>query len=229
MDIFYIKRLTLLVSITLIASCGGSGESLLRIDEPTQDSGPELANASTKTYTAANAISTLSFTNSGGGSLTSCIADSLPSGLSVSPSGNSSTCVVSGTPTVTQTATTHSITATNATGSSTATVSIIVNSTPATLAAPTLANASAQTYTTTTAIAALSFTNSGGGSLTSCSADLLPTGLSVAVSSDSSTCEIAGIPTAVQAATTHTITATNSTGTDTVCSYSLPYLSFDKL
>ncbi len=83
------------------------------------------------------------------------------------------------------------------------------------LAAPAIANASAQSYVENSAITTLRFSNSGGGSLTSCSADTLPAGLSVAVSGDSTSCEITGTPTAVQATTVHTITATNTTASDT--------------
>lgn len=81
-------------------------------------------------------------------------------------------------------------------------------------AAPSIENASAQSYTQGTAISTLAFINNGGAFLTSCSADTLPTGLTLTVSADSSTCEISGTPTATQAATSHTIMATNVGGSD---------------
>ena len=80
---------------------------------------------------------------------------------------------------------------------------------------PDLQNPAAQSYVKDTAISTLVFVNDGGGSLTACTADSLPAGLSVAVSSDSSTCEITGTPTAAQGATDHTITASNGAGSDT--------------
>ena len=59
----------------------------------------------------------------------------------------------------------------------------------------------------------LTFTNSGGGALDSCtSSPTLPAGLSVAPSADISTCEITGNPTTITADTTYTITASNSAG-----------------
>ena len=174
---------------------------------------PALADAAAQTYVKDTAISTLAFDNSGGGSLTACTADSLPAGLTVAVSSDSSTCEITGTPTAVQSAADHTITATNATGSDTATVNITVT---ASLAAPALADAVAQTYTQSTAITTLAFSNSGGGSLSACTVTpSLPAGLTIAVSSDSSTCEITGAPTAVQSATDHTITATNATGSDT--------------
>ena len=83
------------------------------------------------------------------------------------------------------------------------------------LDSPSLVNASAHVYNENEAITKLSFSNSGGGTLTSCTADTMPAGLVIAISLDLSTCEITGTPTAKQAATIHTITATNITGSDT--------------
>ena len=84
------------------------------------------------------------------------------------------------------------------------------------LAAPAIANASAQSYIEATAITTLSFSNSGGGSLSSCSASpTLPAGLSIAVSSNASTCEISGAATTPQTASDYTVTATNATGSNT--------------
>ena len=80
---------------------------------------------------------------------------------------------------------------------------------------PSLTNAPVQVYTKDVAIAKLVFTNNGGGKLTSCSADSLPAGLSVAKSANAKTCEITGTPTVIQVTTTHTITATNVSGENT--------------
>ena len=84
------------------------------------------------------------------------------------------------------------------------------------LAAPVIADASAQSYVEATTITTLSFSNSGGGSLSSCSASpTLPDGLSIAVSSNASTCEISGAATTIQTAIDYTVTATNTTGSNT--------------
>ncbi len=176
---------------------------------------PALQNATVQVYKKNMAIAPLVFTNTGGGKLTNCSADSLPIGLSVTKSADSKTCKITGTPTAVQAATTHTITVTNATGSDMATVSIMVKALVPPLALPALQNVTAQVYTKDVAIVPLVFTNTGGGKLTNCSADSLPIGLSVAKSADSKTCEITGTPTAIQAATTHTITATNVSGSDT--------------
>lgn len=83
------------------------------------------------------------------------------------------------------------------------------------VAAPVIANASSQSYLEDETITALAFSNTGGGTLTNCSADSLPAGLSITVSSDSSTCEISGRPSTPSAAAVITITATNATASDT--------------
>ncbi len=83
------------------------------------------------------------------------------------------------------------------------------------LDAPLLIDIPIKSYTKGTAIAALEFTNNGGGTLTSCTADSLPTGLTVIVTADNSSCVVTGMPTLEQTTTTHTITATNATGSDT--------------
>lgn len=59
------------------------------------------------------------------------------------------------------------------------------------------------------------FTNSGGGNVTSCTVSpSLPAGLFVQISSDSNSCEIVGTPNATQVASSFTVTATNSFGSD---------------
>jgi len=191
-----------------ITATNATGSDTADVDITVTGIAPVIADAAAQSYTENTAIATLSLSNTGGGTLTSCTG-SLPAGLSVAVSGDSTTCEITGTPTAPQSATTHTITATNATGSDTADVGITVTG-----IAPVIADAAAQTYTEDTTIATLSFTNTGGGTLTSCTGSL-PTGLSVAVSGDSTTCEITGTPTVPQSATTHTITATNAIGSDT--------------
>ncbi len=76
------------------------------------------------TFTRATAITTVTPTLAPSGvTLTGCTASpALPAGLSIS----ATTCAISGTPTVAQTATTHTITASNAAGNITATISVTV-------------------------------------------------------------------------------------------------------
>lgn len=83
------------------------------------------------------------------------------------------------------------------------------------LQAPLLVDAQAQIYLINSAISRLPFSNSGGGELLSCSADALPAGLSVDISSDASYCEVSGTPTVIQSVSRSNITATNASGSDT--------------
>ena len=167
---------------------------------------PVLVGVPLQSYFLDGIISPLRLTNRGGGDLTSCTADSLPTGLSVAVSSDGTTCVISGTPTVVAGEAAYTITATNDTASRAASVTITVN-----LLAPILAGAPLQAYFLGRAISPLSLANSGGGALTSCTADSLPKGLSVAVSSDDTTCVISGTPTVVSGEAVYAITATNDT------------------
>ena len=83
------------------------------------------------------------------------------------------------------------------------------------LNAPLLTDAVAQTYTKDVAITPLSFTNNGGGELISCTVDNLPVGLVIGININATSCIINGTPTEIQATSLHTVTATNTTGSDT--------------
>ena len=174
---------------------------------------PNLANQQTQTYTVNTPITTpLRFTNTGGVNLTNCSsAPDLPVGLSVALSANNSTCEISGTPSVASTATIYTITATNIAGTDSATVEISVSQAAS---KPSIANIEGtQAYYAGVMISSIEFTNSGD-SAQSCASNLaLPAGLNAVVSGNS--CAISGTPTMVSAATTYTITATNSIGSDT--------------
>ena len=174
---------------------------------------PNLENQQTQTYAVNTPITTpLRFTNTGGVNLTNCSsAPDLPVGLSVALSANNSTCEISGTPSVASTATIYTITATNITGTDSATVEISVSQAAS---KPSIANIEGtQAYYAGVMISPVEFTNSGDPAQ-SCAINLaLPAGLNAAVSGNS--CAISGTPTMVSAATTYTITATNSIGSDT--------------
>ena len=174
---------------------------------------PNLANQQTQTYAVNTPITTpLRFTNTGGVNLTNCSsAPDLPVGLSVALSANNSTCEISGTPSVASTATIYTITATNIAGTDSATVEISVSQAAS---KPSIANIEGtQAYYAGVMISPVEFTNSGDPAQ-SCASNLaLPAGLNAVVSGNS--CAISGTPTMVSAATTYTITATNSIGSDT--------------
>ena len=171
---------------------------------------PDLANASAASFIAGTEITAITFANNGGGALTNCgVNPPLPNGLDASPTDDSASCEITGTPTAVSGTTTYTITAINATGSDMATVSITVNP-----ALPNLANATAATLTVGTE-ATISFTNSGGGALTNCAVDKpLPAGLSASLADGNASCRITGTPDAVTATDTYRVTATNVTGAD---------------
>ena len=85
-----------------------------------------------------------------------------------------------------------------------------------TLKAPTLVDASAQTYTAGQGITALEFTNLGGGDLlqaTGCTVSpKLPAGLVLSKTTNNQNCQITGTPAGEVAVDDYTITATNATG-----------------
>ncbi|MDQ7068385.1 MAG: putative Ig domain-containing protein [Sulfurimonas sp.] len=129
--------------------------------------------------------------------MASCQVKGLPAGLTLA-----NDCSITGTPTTAQIQSLCYVLATNTAGRSIEKVLITINNA---LVAPSIANATAISGTTGTAITSTSFTNSGGA-IASCSvAPALPTGLTLA-----NDCTISGTPTAAQTATTHTVTATNT-------------------
>ncbi|MEM7181193.1 MAG: putative Ig domain-containing protein [Spirochaetota bacterium] len=138
----------------------------------------------------------------GGGATTSCSSSpSLPTGLNIA----SSTCVISGTPTVASGATNYTITAGNSSGSDTAVIQISVI---AASTAPTIVYSSSP-FSLTTGQSANITPTLGGDPPTSCSSSpSLPTGLSI----NSTTCIISGTPSANSGVTSYTITASNSGG-----------------
>jgi uncharacterized repeat protein (TIGR01451 family) len=140
-----------------------------------------------------------------GGQITSyAIAPSLPAGLSL----NSSTGVISGTPTALATAATYTVTGTNSGGSATATLSIsVIDVAPIALsyARPNV------TYVSAVAITP-NVPSSAGGAVTSWTvAPALPAGLSL----NAATGIISGTAAAASATSSYVVTARNSGGATT--------------
>ena len=156
------------------------------------------------TYTKSAAITANSpiFSNTPPTAFT--VNPALPTGLSF----NTSTGVITGTPSVVSSTTTYTVTGTNANGSGTASVSITVNDTPPALTYST----NPATYTKGTAITANVPINTGGTPSSYSVLPALPAGLSFNTSDG----KITGTPTAVTAAANYTVTATNSGGSATV-------------
>ncbi len=134
------------------------------------------------------------------GTPTSCSSlPTLPAGLSISTS-----CVISGTPSVIQAATNYTITATNAAGSTTTVISVAVIVAP-----PSSLVYSGSPYTLSQNVGMTTITPTMVGTPTNCvSAPTLPTGLSI----NPLNCAITGTPTVLSGNTSYTITASNTSG-----------------
>jgi len=178
---------------------GGSGSTTVTIT--VNPPAPVISyTPSTNVYVVGTAITSLTPANTGGAAVSYSINTALPAGLSF----NTSTGVISGTPTVVSAATTYTITATNAGGSGSTTVNLTVNP-----MAPVITyTPSTNIYTVGTAITPLTPANTGGPAVSYSISPALPAGLSF----NTSTGVISGTPTIDIAATTFTITATNVTG-----------------
>src|SRR5204862_9118 len=147
-------------------------------------------------YTKGSAITANSPGNSGGPVTSYAISPALPAGLSF----NTSSGVISGTPTALASVTGYTVTATNTGGSTTATVTItVVDVAPAALTYTT----SPVTYTKGSAITANSPANSGGPVTSYAISPALPAGLSL----DTTTGVISGTPSALAVATGYIVTA----------------------
>ena len=160
--------------------------------------------ATTSVYTKGTAITSNSATNTGGTVTSYSVSPSLPAGLSL----NTTTGVISGTPTVVAAQTTYTVTASNSGGNATIALTITVKDVaPANLTY----TANTAVYTKGTAIASNTPSNSGGTVVSYGVSPSLPAGLSLSTSTGA----ITGTPTAVAALATYTVTATNSGGSTT--------------
>ena len=183
---------------------------------------PSLANAVAAPLTEnSTAGLPIRFTNTGGGALTSCTVSNpaLPAGLMARPTTDRMHCEIIGTPTAMTARATYTMTARNAAGTGTATVSITIDAAPPPATAkPILANVTTpQNLTLGTPAPTITFTNTGGGSLTSCTVSnpALPAGLTARPATGLMHCEIIGTPTVAATQATYTMTARNAAGSDT--------------
>ena len=183
---------------------GGSSQVTLSI--AVVDAAPVIAiSGSPFTFTLNSAITAITATNTGG-AITGCTSTpTLPSGLVIS----STTCAVTGTPTLLAVSSQYTITATNSGGSSSQAIQIaVVAAPPQGLAYQT----PSAVYTKSNIITNDSPTFTGGGAATSFSVSpALPAGLTISVLSG----VISGTPTALSAQSTYTITASNTGGSVT--------------
>ncbi len=158
-------------------------------------------------YTQGVAITANTPSSSGGAVTSYSVSPALPAGLSL----NTSTGVISGTPTAVTATATYTVTAGNSAGTTTVGVVITVNAAvvpPSGLAY----SVNPAVYTQGVAITANTPSSSGGAVTSYSVSPALPAGLSL----NTSTGVISGTPTAVTATATYTVTAGNSAGTTTV-------------
>jgi len=167
------------------------------------DSPPVIAYTSPARVTKGQAMTPLTPTNTGGAANSYTIDPALPTGLSF----NETTGVISGTPTVLSAAQVYRVVAYNFSGEGEFALNFGVNDVPPS----TLSYTGATTFTKGTAIASLSPSVSGGAVTQYSIAPSLPQGLVL----DPSTGVLSGTPTALMAASSFTITATNSGGSTT--------------
>ncbi|WLT31390.1 putative Ig domain-containing protein [Geothrix sp. PMB-07] len=203
------KRLVLVITalflgVVCLSHCGGGGSK--SATKQTTGSAPSIAYpVQTLTATVGEALTSLVPTNTGGASEAWSIVPALPAGLTFS----TATGQISGTPTAASSATTYTVTATNGAGTGTATISLTV---AATLTKPVISyTPSSANATVGVAMPSLVPTNAGGAATGWTVAPALPAGLGL----NSSTGQISGTPTVLSAATSYTVTATNSAGNGT--------------
>ena len=148
------------------------------------------------------AITGYTVTSTGGLIASFSISPAAPGGLTF----NTSTGVLSGTPTTVQSATVYTITATNATGSTTRTFALTVTVSPPAFTI----SSSSESKVQNTAITGYTVTSTGGAIASFSVSPAVTAGLSF----NTSTGRITGTPSTVNT-TTYTITATNATGSTT--------------
>ncbi len=182
---------------------GGSTTKLVSIT--VNDAAPSgLSYTTPNVYTKGTAITTLTPTLSGGGTVTGySISPALPAGLSI----NATTGAISGMPTAIASAANYTVTASNSGGSTTKVIAITVND----IAPSDLSYTTPNVYTKSTAITPLSPTISGGAVTSYTISPALPAGLSI----NATTGVISGTPTIISAATVYTVTAVNTGGSTT--------------
>lgn len=162
---------------------------------------PAISYSSPQTYATGTTITPLSPVSTGGTVASYSVTGALPAGLML----NTSTGVISGTPTAASSATVYQINATNATATSHFNLTLTVNA--PTLTAPSITYAVANDTATYGHISTTLYPVNSGGAVTTWSIDhALPAGMSF------NNGVVSGTPTVVSANAAYVITATNSIG-----------------
>ena len=187
--------LSLAAGFLLLSGCGQGG-----VKAPTALSYTTM----TAVYTEGAQIAANQPTSSGGTVTAYSVSPALPAGLSL----NTTTGVISGTPTAVTASAGYTVTASDSAGSTTAVLTITVNDQP-----PTTFSYATNTaaYTVDVPITENGPTNSGGTVTSYSVSPALPAGLSLSAT----TGIISGTPTTVTASASYTVTAANSGGSAT--------------
>jgi len=180
---------------------------------------PNISYVTPQVYTQGVPITPLTPTNSGGAATSWSVSPALPSGLVL----NTSTGVVSGTPSAITATAGYVITATNSAGSSPFTLTLTVNAVKPNITYVPVS----QTYTQFTTIPTWVPTNSGGATSNFTITPTLPTGLAFNTSNGA----ITGTPTVVSGLTTYKVKCSNTGGADSVniqitVNVALPVISY---
>ncbi|WP_298222167.1 putative Ig domain-containing protein, partial [Flavobacterium sp.] len=194
---------TPIATYTVTASNSG-GSTNFGIVITVKDMAPSNLNyPSPNVFTKNTLITNLVPMNSGGTVVSYSISPSLPAGFNFDTTSG----IISGTPSAISTSATYTVTATNTGGSTTFGVIIRVND----VAPNNLSYNSPNVFTKGTAISSLNPTVSGGTVTSYSITPTLPSGLIF----NTSIGRISGTPTSVRALNTYTVTATNSGGSTT--------------
>jgi len=185
----------------VVAGRGNSRFALARFDQLLSPA--FTLSSSSESKTVNTAISGYTISSTGGTIASYAISPTAPAGLTF----NTTTGLLSGTPTAVAGATAYTITATNASGSATQTFTLTV-----TVAAPAFTISSAsETKASGSAITGYTISSTGGTIASYAISPAAPTGLTF----NTTTGLLSGTPTEVAAATAYTITATNATSSTT--------------
>ena len=195
---------TTVYTVTAVNSGGSTTASLtITVNSATASSAPANLTYSTNPaiYTKGTAITNNSPSSTDGAVLSYSVTPALPAGLAL----NTSSGIISGTPTTVTSAANYIVTATNSSGFTTASVNITVND-----IAPSALSYSNNPaiYTKGLAITANTATSSAGAVTSYVVSPALPAGLTL----NQTTGVISGTPTVATPTASYTVTATNSGG-----------------